>query len=165
VVVLIGIISLNHRWTSEMREFRMSRIPVLLGASSISYRSEEICGAGFMPGDDEAGVTVYPLPASVLDAISQQGLSFFDGIDPDWPEWKPTPLIKDDSRWPEAKSPFLGFIHLHSCGLEIVPSVVEAIDEAIATPGNYYAFKKNRREGVVLVVVPSRGEAFFFFAG
>lgn len=99
LVVLVSWVAVK---LSE-RRWVLSAVPQVLQVTSVVYRQE--ASWGFGPGGNAAGIRVYALPPEVAQAISQQGIAFFNAMPPGGDAranvgpWAEAPVVAND-RWP-----------------------------------------------------------------
>jgi hypothetical protein len=149
-------------------DLHMKLIPRALQATGIAYQKEQLLGFG--PGANESGAIVYSLPVTVVSEINNRPTSFFESLGPDWRDWRPTP-VSPDHLWrsdadaegtPDTSSPSTEYLSRSPAGTTIDPAVRDTIDAAILNPGSYYA---TTTSGGLIVVAPSRNEAYLLFSG
>lgn len=150
----------------------MQLLPSQLHVTSISYKHEECWCSGLgLPGDNETGVIVYPLPDDTVARIRNEGAAFFDGLGPKWRGWKTTPIATTGRLWgpaPGARdhaadaSPLDAFLNKWGFGIDVDPVVKSMIDRAIVGPDSFYVFRPG---GLVVIVAPQAKSAFYIYAG
>ncbi|RDE07913.1 hypothetical protein [Pelagibacterium lacus] len=150
------------QWAADAtQDWRMSRIPALLAASEITYSSE--VGGAPGPGANEGGLAAYALPDATVAALERQGLDFL--ATPDL-AWHPTPLGGPSGEAltdPATGHPDIRRFIERYVSVALDPAIERSLNEALATPGTYYAFP---RDGIsVVIVAPSMARAFFAYNG
>jgi hypothetical protein len=154
-------------------QVHLNHMPADLEVTGILYWNEKNWGSIFlpMPGDNETGIFLYGLPATVADKITAEGLDFFRrpeneerriGRQTTHSEWHETP-IAEDGHWSIQRhgAKLSDYLNQYGFGIEVDPSVETLVNDAIAKPGSFYSFG---RTGLV-VVIPTARRAIFAYAG
>lgn len=161
LVISVPVFWMIGQWAADTTEdWRMARIPALLAATEITYSAET--GGDIGPGANEGGLAAYALPDATLAALERQGLDFLAT-----PElvWHPTPMGPAAEALTDAATghPDIRQFIERYVSVALDPAIERSLNEALATPGNYYAFP---RAGIsVVIVVPSMARAFFAYNG
>lgn len=146
--------------------------PCGLGVTKVLYVEEQLFGSGFLPGDNETGVIAFQLPEDVSARLREGGVNYLKTLScppttnsikakGQYYGWRETPIV-NDQRW-RVDGVELA-LYLDKYGFSIpIDKVVEAeINKAIQNPGSFYAYSN---AGGVILLVPSSGKAYFFYAG
>lgn len=153
-LVLLVVVASWVAFKVSERRFVLNAVPQVLQVTSVLYRQE--ASWGFGPGGNEAGIRVYALPPEVAQALSQQGIAFFNtapahqqppGIGPSGGTrvgpWAATPVVAHD-RWPLNKATgrldIFDYICAYGFCIDIDPAVVAQATAVVNSQGNYYAF-------------------------
>ena len=161
--------------------FHLTHIPYGMPVDKISYVSEESWGIG-LPGDNETGLIEYQLSEETAQEIAKNGLSYFTNlpkITRNWGassngyynDWQETPIAVSDA-WQGARmvdepvskitTPSIeSFLDRYGFSVPLDPKVVAKVDEAISTPGSYFAYGRTG----ILIVMPKYHKVIFAYAG
>ena len=153
-----------------VHRFDMDRVPADLEVQRLLYEKTENWGSPLfpLPGDNETGLLLYDMPAAVADRIVAEGVSFFDrpenrgrrhGRQTDHASWRETPV---PITW-SFKGPSIdAYLDRYGFGIEIEPSIVTMIDDALGKLGSFYAFGSG---GSVVIVIPAQRRVVYAYAG
>lgn len=158
-----GYRMLKHDWHLRL-------LPKSLGVTRVLHVEEKAWGFGG-PGDNETGVIVYELPAEAARRVEAGGVTYLSSLEHSYP-WSPTPIQGDDD-WlrhdglndprPQGYRPRLAdFLDRYGFSIPIEDSVLALADEALNTPGAYYA---SARGGGLLIVAPRARRVVLAYAG
>lgn len=168
-------------WFYYVRWWHLSFVPPAMGVSSILYVKEEAWGFG--PGGNETGVIVYELPEEAAEDIRRVGMQYFtalpvkhhtqgfEGWNGVYDTWQPTPVLVEQnlSSGNEVKVVKVPLRIKHymrmpenGFGIDIDPAIACDIDDAISTPGSFYAYG---RAHDLLIVIPRTGRVVLLYAG
>ena len=168
IVVFYGL------FTTIAHYNRMSYLPADIKAAGILYSKEENWGSILLalPGDNETGVVMYSLSDAQADEINSEGLKFFylsENVEQrigykqqSFSQWYETPLADNDHRWaftPGRK--IANYLGKYGFGIDIDPSIVALVDDAISKPGSFYSYG---RVGLV-IIIPKAKRALVAYAG
>lgn len=155
----------------KLRSAYLAVVPWQLDVHDIAYRKEQRWGLPLLalPGDNETGIRVFPLPPRAAQALRQHGIGYLRGL-PDMPlrlddprtrgryePWHETPLDENARR----------HVTRHcardegSFCISVDARVWGAVQQAISTPGSYYAIG---RSGVI-VIDPARQRVIYMYNG
>lgn len=160
--------------------FQLTHIPYGIPVDKISYVREESWGFG--PGGNETGLIEYELPEYTTQEIVKNGLYYFtslpqiarnagDSSNGYYEHWQETPMPITDA-WQGASMdgeplnkttiPSIeSFLDRYGFSIPLDAKVVARIDNAISTPGSYFAYGRTG----ILIVMPKYRKAVFAYAG
>lgn len=176
-VVAAGVLA----WKAFVYHHHLRFIPEAMGVWWVRYAVEESWGCG--PGGDEAGIVVYDMPDRVREALKENGLAWLETLPPNswqtshgyYDTWRNTP-VPSTHRWadpavcPPITSDWYRLTYPYGCpgitgymgGFGRLPfdrEVEEMVNEALFSPGAYYAFG---RWGL-LVLIPARERIVYVY--
>ncbi|MCL4677765.1 MAG: hypothetical protein KJ017_04125 [Alphaproteobacteria bacterium] len=165
-------------------QFYLSAVPQEFGVYKILYRQENAWGFG--PGGNETGIRVYELPEQTYQIIQQQGLEYLNNLPSakarqvkgrsDWrgkyKNWLETPInvtrhwtdymsLPDDADYSKEVPSISHYMSAYGFGLRIDPKIRNLADDALKSPGNYYAYG---RIGVI-IVIPQKKRVIYAYNG
>lgn len=154
-----------------LRAHHLGHVPGALEVSRLLYVSEESWGFG--PGGNEAGFLAYALPARTAAQIGDEGLAWFERLQDGrrgegwrgrFGDWHRTP-VEADRRWqPDpatGRLEVLRYVCAYGFCIDIDPKQLRAAEDAVNSPGSYYA---HGRIGLI-VVVPHKRRVYFLYNG
>lgn len=165
-------------------QFYLSVVPDEFGVYKILYRKEEAWGFG--PGGNETGIRVYELPEKIYQIIHEQGLEYLNSLPSskigrvegryDWrgkyQNWLETPIrvtrhwtdymsLPDDADYSKEVPSISHYIGAYGFGIIVDPEIKKLADDAIKSPGSYYAYG---RVGFILVI-PEKKCVIYIYNG
>ncbi len=162
-----------------MYGFYLSVVPDEFNVYWISYLKQD--GAGIGPGACESGIRVFSLPEDVAKKIDSGGVSYLSSLQSQsknnsdnwrkrYDNWQQTPIhvtrhwtdymsLRDDTDYSKEKPSVLFYMDAHGCSPKIAQDVLELVDKAIVSKGNYYA----QRSSGVMILIPSEKKAVYVF--
>jgi hypothetical protein len=156
MLLLITCTSVLLSW----HNFALSLVPDALEVTSVEYSKGQSLGLG--PGDDDAGMRIYPLRDSVARAIEKQGLPYFwqmplnaNQHKREWRGayggWQQTPLPPAAT---EDAVPVYKYLHISTD-----QAMVDDVSAMLTTSGSYYAY------GYIgmIVVSPNRHRVVYLY--
>lgn len=159
--------------------YRREVIPYGMPVSKVRYAKE--ASWGFGPGGNEAGVIVFELPDAVALEIQRSGIAYFTSLPKrrsrpgEWRGiyelWSETPVPPSENWGPlptrgaQSSSGFVpmlsDYLDRYGFGIPIDGDVHKQIDDAIQSPGSYFAYG---RIGM-LIVAPRERSVFYVYNG
>jgi hypothetical protein len=166
--LIISVPFAAYKFTEH--RFNIDRVPGDLEVQRVLYEKQERWGAPLiaLPGDNETGLLLYEIPAAVAGKIAAEGISFFSrpenrarrhGRQTDFASWRETPV---PMTWSFKGPSISAYLDRYGFGIEIEPSIVAMIDDALGKPGSFYAFGGG---GSVVIVIPAQRRVVFAYAG
>jgi hypothetical protein len=158
-------------WKLMVSAHHLGHLPGALRVTRVLYASEESWGFG--PGGNEAGFIAYALPEASARRLEKEGLAWLErlgdgrrspGSRGRFDDWRTTPL-QPNPRWqPDPASGRydpLQYVCAYGFCIDIDPHRLRAVEQAIHSPGSYYAFG---RIGMILLV-PRTRRVYFLYNG
>lgn len=153
-------------------------VPAGLNVGLILYTKEDAWGFG--PGGNETGVIVYELPEHAADRVAAGGgkylaeLSNADGSGSrgHYRNWRTTPIAGEETwlhrdgtgkPWHAGHRPSIAdYLNKYGFGIQIDADIPALIDDALWSPGNYYAYGPG---GGLIIVAPNLRRIIYAYAG
>lgn len=158
-------------WKLMLYAHHLGHVPDGLRVTRVLYASEESWGFG--PGGNEAGFLAYALPRASARRLESEGLDWLERLGEEhqgtswrgrFSDWRQTPM-QPGPRWqPDPASgryEVLQYVCAYGFCIDIDQAQLRAAEQAINTPGSYYAFG---RIGMILLV-PRTRRAYFLYNG
>lgn len=176
IITIILVFAPIILWQVFVYKHHIDFVPKDLGVWRVLYSKEKVWGLG--PGGNETGVIVYDLPQSSAELIKTQGIEYlstlpsvrkgksWQGI---YSTWNATPISKKHKNWFEIPTtddltdePQLeNYLNKYGFGIPVKQSVEEQINEAMSTPGSFFAYG---RIGII-IIAPQIHRVFYVYVG